>query len=155
MAIQRKISVRDSHVHGKGVFALVDIPKGNRIIEYKGQRITWEKALKRHPHDPKNPHHTFFFDIDDNLVIDGGRDGNSARWINHSCHPNCKAEQVEVGGHQRVFIHARRNIRAGEELFYDYGLIIDAKLTQKLREAYKCLCGTRYCRGTLLSGKRG
>lgn len=153
MTSKRRIAVRDSHVHGKGVFALVDIPRGTRIIEYKGERISWEQALERHPHDPENPNHTFFFDIDDR-VIDGGRQGNSARWINHSCGPNCVAQQVGGDGNGRVFIHAKRDIRAGEELFYDYGLIIDAKLTKKLREAYKCLCGSRRCRGTLLASSR-
>lgn len=155
MATARRIIVRDSHIHGRGVFARVDIPKDALILEYKGERISWEEALARHPHDPHNPTHTFYFDIDDGYVIDGGRQGNSARWINHSCQPNCHAKQVQVGDHTRVFIYAKRHLRAGEELFYDYGLIIDAKLTKKLRDEYKCLCGARKCRGTLLASTRG
>jgi uncharacterized protein len=154
MASTRKIVVRQSRVHGKGVFALVDIARGTKIIEYKGERISWAQAMQRHPHDPENPNHTFFFDIDDDHVIDGGRLGNSARWINHSCGPNCEARQIRIDGHNRVFIHAKRDIRAGEELFYDYGLIIDEKLTKKLRDEYKCLCGSRRCRGTLLASTR-
>lgn len=146
--------MRNSRVHGKGVFALTDIARGERIIEYKGELIPWDEALERHPHDPDDPNHTFFFDVDEGMVIDGGRGGNSARWINHSCGPNCVARQEEAGGRPHVYIHARRDIRAGEELFYDYGLTIDAKLTQKLRDAYKCLCGSRKCRGTLLAARR-
>ena len=109
MASTRKIVVRQSRVHGKGVFALVDIARGTKIIEYKGERISWAQAMQRHPHDPENPNHTFFFDIDDDHVIDGGRLGNSARWINHSCGPNCEARQIRIDGHNRVFIHAKRD----------------------------------------------
>jgi SET domain-containing protein len=94
MPRDKKFVVRASGVHGKGVFAARDLEKGERIIEYKGERITWEQALKRHPHNPLEPNHTFFFDIDEGMVIDGGAQGNSARWINHSCSPNCKAEQI-------------------------------------------------------------
>ncbi|HEU4621168.1 MAG TPA: SET domain-containing protein-lysine N-methyltransferase [Burkholderiaceae bacterium] len=147
---QRKIAVRSSKIHGKGVFALVDIPKKTFIIEYKGERIDWQEALRRHPHDPQNPNHTFYFDIDNNMVIDGRLKGNSAKWINHSCSPNCQAEQEEIDGKQRVFIYAKRNIAAGEELNYDYGLTIDEKITKKLEREYKCLCGSKKCRGTLL-----
>lgn len=151
MAGQRKIAVRESNVHGKGVFALVDIPKKTRLIEYLGERINWKEALRRHPHDPDNPHHTFYFDIDNDTVIDGNVGGNSSRWINHSCKPNCKARQEEIDGAQRVFIYAKRDIAAGEELFYDYGLIIEGKITKKLKRDYQCLCGAKKCRATMLS----
>jgi hypothetical protein len=82
-------------------------------------------------------------------VIDAKHGGNSSRWINHSCKPNCEAD--EEGG--RVFIKALRNIKAGEELFYDYGLIIDAPYTKKLLAEYPCWCGAKNCRGTLLAPK--
>jgi SET domain-containing protein len=82
-------------------------------------------------------------------VIDAKHGGNSSRWINHACKPNCEAD--EDGG--RVFIKALRNITAGEELFYDYGLIIDAKYTKKLLAEYPCWCGAKKCRGTLLAPK--
>jgi len=154
MSRDKKFVVRASGVHGKGVFAARDLEKGERIIEYKGERITWEQALKRHPHNPLEPNHTFFFDIDEGMVIDGGAQGNSARWINHSCSPNCKAEQIEIDGEQRVFIKARKNISAGDELFYDYGLTIDARLTKKLKKEYQCLCGSKKCRSTLLKSTK-
>ena len=149
MAPTRKIVVRQSRVHGKGVFALVDIPRGTQIIEYKGERITWAQAMKRHPHDPENPNHTFFFDIDDDRVIDGGRLGNSARWINHSCAPNCEA----VDDKGRIFIEAIRHIKPGQELNYDYNLQFEERYTAAVKKRFPCCCGNKNCRGTLLGPK--
>ncbi len=146
----RRIQSRRSGVHGKGVFAVADLAEGETLIEYVGEIISWEEALKRHPHDPSNPHHTFYFHIDENHVIDAKVGGNSSRWINHSCEPNCEAE-VDDG---RVFIRALRNIPAGEELFYDYGLVIDEPYTAKLKADYPCWCGSARCRGTLLAPKK-
>jgi len=145
----RRTQVRRSGIHGKGVFARVDFARGETIIEYRGAVISWAEAQARPPHNPDEPNHTFFFHIDDDHVIDGGTRGNSARWINHSCHPNCKAEEDRG----RVLIKARRKIRAGEELNYDYGLIIDEPLTSKLKADFRCLCGARQCRGTMLALK--
>jgi SET domain-containing protein len=146
----RRIQVRRSGVHGKGVFALQDIAEGETIIEYVGEVITWKEAQRRHPHDPKDPNHTFYFHVDERRVIDAKHGGNSSRWINHSCDPNCEADEDEG----RVFIKALRNIRAGEELNYDYGLIIDERYTKKLKAEYPCWCGAHTCRGTLLAPKR-
>jgi len=143
----RRIVVRQSGVHGKGVFAAAPLEAGARLIEYKGERISWKEALRRHPHDPEQPNHTFYFALEDGDVIDGKVDGNSARWINHSCAPNCEAEEID--GH--VYIQALRDIPVGEELFYDYGLVIDAKQTRKLKREYECRCGARKCRGTMLA----
>ena len=84
--------------------------------------------------------------VDDNLVIDATRRGNSARWINHSCAPNCDIEEEN----HRVFIEARRDIRAGEELVYDYNLQIGEKHTKKAKKDHACLCGAKRCRGTML-----
>ena len=145
----RRIQTRRSGVHGKGVFAVQSLAEGETLIEYGGEVISWKEALRRHPHDPTDPNHTFYFHIDDKHVIDGKQGGNSSRWINHSCQPNCEAD--EEGG--RVFIKTLRNIKPGEELFYDYGLIIDAKYTKKLKAEYPCWCGAKSCRGTLLAPK--
>ena len=144
------IIVKSSPIHGKGVFAAKPIKKGQAIIEYKGERISWKLAIKRHPHDKKDPNHTFYFQIDDDRVIDALHGGNSARWINHSCSPNCKPVVEDA----RVFIKAKRNIAAGEELNYDYGLIIDEPYTPKLKAEYPCWCGSPNCRKTLLAPKR-
>jgi SET domain-containing protein len=142
--------VRRSGVHGKGVFAVQDIAEGETLIEYVGEHISWDVAQARHPHDPKDPNHTFYFSLTDGSVIDALFGGNSSRWINHSCDGNCEADE-EVG---RVFIKALRNIHAGEELNYDYGLIIDERYTPKLKAQYPCWCGSANCRGTLLAPKR-
>ena len=146
----RRIQTRLSGVHGKGVFAVQDIAEGQTIIEYVGAIISWKEAQKRHPHDPSQPNHTFYFHIDETRVIDGLYGGNSSRWINHACDPNCEAD--EDGG--RIFIKALRNIDAGEELNYDYGLIIDERYTPKLKAEYPCWCNAKSCRGTLLAPKR-
>jgi len=150
-ASSRRIQTRRSGVHGKGVYAVVDLAEGETLIEYVGEIISWDEALRRHPHDPSDPNHTFYFHIDEGHVIDAKVGGNSSRWINHSCNPNCEAE-VDDG---RVFIRAQRNIAAGEELFYDYGLVIDEPYTPKLKAEYPCWCGAKNCRGTLLAPKRG
>jgi hypothetical protein len=147
----RRIQVRKSGVHGKGVFALQKIPAGSRIIEYKGEIISWPEALRRHPHDPTDPNHTFYFSLDDGgHVIDAKVGGNAARWINHACDPNCEADETEG----RVFIEALRDLQPGEELFYDYGLVIDERYTPKLKKEYECRCGSPNCRRTMLAPKR-
>jgi len=145
---RRRISVRYSGIHGKGVFAARAIPKGTRIIEYKGVRMAEDAADEKYG-DDESPH-TFLFLLDDKTVIDANRRGNSARWINHSCDPNC--ETNEENG--RLFIDAIRDIRRGEELSYDYKLIVDERYTPALKRLYACGCGARKCRGTILGRKR-
>ena len=146
----RRIQTRRSGVHGRGVFALQDIAAGEVLVEYTGEIISWQEALRRHPHDPAQPNHTFYFHIDDEHVIDGAVTGNAARWINHACDTNCEAD--EDGG--RVFIRALRDIAPGEELFYDYGLVIDERMTAKLKKEFACFCGSPRCRGTMLAPRR-
>jgi SET domain-containing protein len=148
------ITIRRSGIHGRGVYAARRIKKGERVVEYKGERISWKEALRRHPHDPDDPNHTFYFTLEDDLLIDGGAQGNAARWINHSCDPNCEASMVEVKGEMRVFIEAVREIKKGEELSYDYGLEVDARYTPKLKKEFACHCGSADCRGTMLAKKR-
>lgn len=150
---RRRFAVRDSKIHGKGVFALVDIPKGELIAEYVGKRIPWSRALKMPALDPENPNHTFFFDLDGTTVIDGNQGGNSSRFINHSCSPNCEALQEERRGEDRVFVHAMRAIKAGQELFYDYALMVNGRITEKTKKEFACFCGSRNCRGTMLAIK--
>jgi SET domain-containing protein len=145
----RRLQVRKSGVHGKGVFALQAFAEGERVIEYTGEVITWAEALRRHPHDPTQPDHTFYFHIDDERVIDGKFNGNAAKWINHACSPNCEADDTTG----RVFLVATRDISPGEELFFDYGLIIDEPYTAALKKRFQCRCGTDGCRGTMLAPK--
>lgn len=146
----RRIQVRRSGVHGKGVYALRPIAKGQTVVEYVGEVISWKEAQRRHPSNPDDPNHTFYFHLDDTHVIDAGVGGNAARWINHACEPNCEADEEDG----RVFIRALRNIAPGEELFYDYGLTVDERYTPKLKREYACRCGAASCRGTMLSPKR-
>jgi uncharacterized protein len=143
-------TVRRSGIHGRGVFAARDIPKGTRIIEYRGARISYDLAAELYPDFEDQPTHTFLFELDENTVIDAGQRGNAARWINHSCAPNCEA--VDEGG--RIYIEAIRRIRAGEELGYDYNITLEERHTAGERRRWGCLCGSATCRGTLLASKR-
>ena len=142
--------VRASGIHGRGVFASRDIPRGTRILEYRGVRISYDRAAELYSDDADQPAHTFLFEIDVDTVIDAGQRGNAARWINHSCAPNCEA--VDEGG--RIYIEAIRKIRAGEELGYDYNILLEERHTAAERRRWACLCGARDCRGTLLAEKR-
>ena len=148
-ATQKLYTVKQSSIHGKGVYAAQSIARGTLIIEYKGQRIDWQTAQDRHPHDPSQPNHTFYFSLETSDVIDANVRGNSARWINHSCAPNCEAREIDG----RVFIHAKRNIKEGAELFYDYGLVLDEPYTEQTKRDYLCLCGAAKCRGMMLADK--
>ena len=140
-------AVRNSSIHGRGVFATQAIRKGTRVIEYRGRRTTWDAALERPASDPANPQHTFFFETSDGTVIDANVRGNAARWINHSCDANCESFEDDDG---RVYIDARRDIRPGDELTYDYRLSLDGRISNRTRAQYACRCGARKCRGTLL-----
>jgi SET domain-containing protein len=144
-----RIKMRDSRIHGRGVFATRAIPEGTRLCEYKGERITWREADRRYPDDPDGPSHTFLFSLG-KVVIDANRQGNVARWINHSCIPNCEA--VEDEG--RIYIEAIRDIGRGEELGYEYNITFDERHTKALKQRYACRCGAKTCKGTLLGDKK-
>lgn len=145
----RRITVRTSPVHGRGVFALADLPIGAMLLEYKGHRLSWKEAQRMHAKSTAEEGHTFLFGLDDGSVIDGARGGNSARWLNHSCAPNCEAEQDG----ERVFIRAIRPIAKGQELFIDYCLTVDGRRTAALKRLYACRCLAPGCRGTMLSAR--
>jgi len=142
-----KIEVRRSTIHGRGVFALEPIRKGKRIIEYTGRHLPWKEAMDLPPNNPKDPFHTFFFSLNNGDVIDAAVDGNEARWINHSCDPNCATEEDDD---DRIFVYARRKIEPGEELFYDYKIVPAERRTKKLEKDFACFCGTAKCRGTMI-----
>ena len=139
----RRITARRSSVHGKGLFALQPLAAGERLIEYKGEVTSWRRAAARQQSEIG---HTFAFGLADGRVIDGSRSGNSARFLNHACTPNCEA--IETG--DRVFIHALTAIQPGEELFIDYRLEIDGAITGDIRAQYACHCGTSACRQSML-----
>jgi len=140
------IEVRGSGIHGRGVFATRPIRKGQRIIEYAGRRISWKVAIDMPPTDPKNTNHTKFFGLDDGKVIDPSVGGNESQWINHSCAPNCETDEIR----NRIYVVALRNLKKGEELFYDYRLEVEGRRTKKLERDFACYCGAPNCRGTML-----
>lgn len=152
----KKIATRRSAIHGNGIFAVLPIKKGERLIEYKGRRRTHEDVDAGEAGDVDSGH-TFLFTLNDEWVIDGGIEGNDARWINHSCAPNCEAildENEEDPKQSRVFIESTRAIKAGEELTYDYGITLAERHTPRLKKIWACRCGARDCTGTMLRPKR-
>jgi hypothetical protein len=140
------IEVRNSTVHGSGVFATRRISKGERIIEYLGDRVSHAEADRRYESKDENDSHTFLFIVDSKTVIDAGVDGNDARFFNQSCDPNCEST-VEK---RRVFIDALRDIEAGEELTYDYQIYCEEGDPENIEEVFACRCGSPKCRGTML-----
>ncbi len=144
------LAIRRSGIHGRGVYARVLIPEGTRIVEYRGERITTSEADLRYPDDQSAPYHTFLFAIDDEFMVDAANAGNIARWINHSCDPNCEAV-IEDG---RIYIEAIDDIAPGEELAYDYNFILPVRHTPAMKKRFPCSCGEAACRGTMLGRKR-
>jgi len=140
------IEVRDSPVHGRGVFAVAPIRRGTRIIEYLGERVSHKTADDRYDDHDVNDNHTFLFIVDKHTVIDAAVGGNDARFINHQCEGNCQS----VIEHRRVFIDAARDIAIGEELGYDYEIGREKDDPPNVDEIYACRCGSPKCRGTML-----
>ena len=136
-------------MQGLGAFATEFIPAGTRLIEYAGQRITMTEAEARYPDDDTR-HHTYLFAIDDDIVIDAAFENNEARFINHSCDPNCDA----VVEDDRIWIETIREVQPGEELAYDYEYELEERHTPAAKKRYPCNCGSAKCRGTILIKKR-
>jgi hypothetical protein len=144
------VVVRRSAIAGRGVFATRAIARGERIIEYLGERISHAEAERRYDDTKMKVHHTFLFTVSSRTVIDARRGGNAARFINHSCDPNCEA--VDERG--RIFVEAKRAIAAGEELVYDYQYERDPDDGPEVEAMYPCRCGTAQCRGTILAPRK-
>ncbi|MBS0394560.1 MAG: SET domain-containing protein-lysine N-methyltransferase, partial [Proteobacteria bacterium] len=138
--------VRRSKIHGTGVFATRRIRKGQRVVEYLGERVSHAEADRRYAHKADDDNHTFLFTVDARTVIDAGVGGNAARYINHSCDPNCET----VVEDRRIFIEAIRDIAPGEELVYDYMIERDAADPPDIDEVFRCRCGAGACRGSML-----
>jgi SET domain-containing protein len=137
----RRISVRNSPIHGKGVYARHPIPKGTRLIEYKGSRKPWADF------SDTDETVTYLFGVEGGLVIDPSTQGNSARYINHSCLPNCETVLEDA----RVYIESIRDIQPAEEITYDYSLTLGGRPTKKDIARHACHCNSHKCRGTLLN----
>jgi SET domain-containing protein len=149
---------RQSPIHGHGVFANVDLPAGIELIEYRGERITPDDAAERYG-DNRGSGHTFLFTANANWLIDGNQGGNLARWINHCCEPNCKAEvHVDINGDERrdkVWISTLREISAGEEITFDYAIVMPGEVTPEERVQWACRCGAPGCSGSMLDTPLG
>jgi len=141
--VSDRIEVRLSDIHGHGVFALAPLPAGTLIGRYAGRRYTGKQAAARDWATDV----TYAFGLSDGTLIDGGDRGNATRHLNHSCRPNCEAQETEEGGKLHVDIVTLRRIRTGEELFIDYGL----QIQDGTAADYPCRCGTRRCRGTMVA----
>lgn len=142
--------VCDSPIQGLGGFATRRIPSGTRLIEYAGQRLTPAQADAKYPDDNGERHHTYLFAIDDDIVIDAAVDGNEARFINHSCDPNCDA----VIEDRRIWIETFRDVQPGEELAYDYAYVLEERHSPAAKRRFPCHCGSVNCRGTILARKK-
>lgn len=138
--------VRNSKIHGKGVFAKRPIRKGTKVVEYTGTIVSREEADEIGTSNVSGHTHTMLFTIDDDRVIDGNV-GGDARFINHGCDPNCEAVQYD----DKIFIESIRSVKKGEELTYDYHLQVPGKITDKVKEEYVCYCGSPKCRGTQIA----
>jgi uncharacterized protein len=137
--------IRRSAIQGRGAFATTSIAKGVRIVEYAGERISNRIAGERYDDLSMKRHHTFLFTLTSRTCIDGNSEGNDARYINHSCAPNCEA--IQVG--KQIFIFAKKPIHAGDELTYDYAYEVE----DPEPGLYKCICGAPKCRGTMVKNQ--
>jgi SET domain-containing protein len=144
------MELRRSSIHGLGAFALTDIPRGTRIIEYLGEKIGNREADRRYDDAAMKRHHTFLFILNDRTCVDAAFEGNESRFLNHSCAPNCEA--VITRGH--IWLEARKRISAGTELVYDYQFENDPEYTVEDLRFYACTCGAPTCRGTIVKTRR-
>lgn len=141
------IEVARSGIHHKGVFARERIRRGTRIVEYIGEKITKAEGIRRadetleRARNTKTKGFVYIFDLNDRYDVDGNVPQNVARWINHSCEPNCSA--LIIRG--RIWIIARRAIEAGEELTYNYGYGFDSW------RDHPCRCGSAGCVGYIVA----
>ena len=143
--------IRRSPIQGRGAFAVRTIPAGTRLIEYTGERIGHARFALRYAREAKGRHHTFLFLATRRTVVDARVLGNEAKFINHSCDPNCRSV-IEKG---RIYIETRKAIRKGQELVYDYSYRREGTETSADEARWVCRCGTRKCRGSMLEPKCG
>ena len=141
--------VKTSKIHGSGIFATEDIKKGTSIIEYIGEKITKKEGDKRSDRrirrylNSKETGSVYIFELNTRYDIDGSFAYNKARYINHSCNPNCEVDIIKG----RIWISSIKRIKKGEELSYDYGYSFE----KEDYEDHICKCGTRNCIGYIIS----
>ena len=141
------IKVEESSIHGTGVFARINIPKGKKVIEYIGEKITKKESEKRSVSlIEKNQGSltdgaVYIFELNKKHDIDGNINENTARFINHSCNPNCEPDIIK----NRIWLLSTRKIKKGEELSYNYGFDLESY------EDHICRCGSKKCIGFITS----
>lgn len=138
--------IRRSVIHGQGVFARRNIPKGTKILEYRGELIDKEESNRRGLELFEESKKTggaavYIFDLNETHDLDGNKPWNPARLVNHSCAPNCEM----VNEDDRLFLYSLREMRKGEELTFDYGYDIEHFLD------HPCRCGASECVGYIVS----
>jgi SET domain-containing protein len=142
------IEVYESPIHGRGVFARQRIDTGEIIIEYKGELLSSAEIDERYADERSDDRgRTYIFHLEGDLYVDATKASNPARFINHSCAPNCEA----IAENGRILIRALKDIEPGDELTYDYSLEIEEEPLPDWREIYACRCGAESCRGTMLA----
>jgi hypothetical protein len=144
------LELRGSEIHGLGGFARKQIPKGTRVIEYRGEKISNAEADKRYDDSKMKEHHTVLFILNKKQCVDAAFGGNEARFINHSCDPNCEV----IISRGRIWIEAGKDIDPGTEILYDYDYDDDPKYTDADYRFYGCQCGSKNCRGTIVNTKK-
>jgi len=133
------VSVGESSIHSTGLFATKDIAQGTKIIEFKGERITKEEAVRRLEVGGEKSDLMHVFELDDDYDIDGGVGGNESIYFNHSCDPNCEVDIIDG----EIWFFAEKDVKEGDELTFDYSTAFDVEI---LKEG--CGCGSGKCRGT-------
>lgn len=140
------VKVKKSNIHNKGVFAKRDIPKGTKVIEYVGRKITkpqadkiYEKSLEKHKKNNKKGS-VYIFELNKKHDIDGDVPWNKAKYINHSCNPNCETEIID----NKIWIISIKDIKKGEEITYNYGYDVDNY------KDHPCRCGSKRCVGYIV-----
>ena len=137
------IEVRESEIHGTGVFASTKVPKGKKVIEYIGEKITKKESARRSialiekNRGSETDGAVYIFEVNKRHDIDGNIPENTARFINHACDPNCEPDVIK----NRVWLISTRKIKKGEELSYNYGFDLEDY------EEHKCRCGAKECIG--------
>jgi len=138
----KKLKFEKSTIHAWGVFAMENIERNEQVVEYIGEYISPEIADERQQVYQENGIDDYMFRANDDVIIDATMKGNKARFVNHSCDPNCYTRPLLVDDTPRVVIYAKRQIMAGEELTYDYKFPLE-------EIKIPCHCGAKSCRGFL------
>lgn len=139
MIINELVEQKASSIHHRGIYAYKDIPEDTMIIEYLGEKLTQKQADKRADEEKKAD--VYFFQLNSRTVLDGDIANNPAKFINYTCEPNCYSD-IKKG---RIYIYALRDIKAGEELSYDYGF------ARPGWEEHPCYCGSKNCFGFIVA----